>query len=67
MDNVQPGTGLTPNVASGKSWTSHASGRVEIAANNGHNQASPEETPNPTQAELSIRILKAESLKPWQC
>src|SRR5271169_136611 len=32
--------GLAPNAGSGKSGTSHACGRVEIAANNGHNRAS---------------------------
>src|SRR6476646_11785977 len=48
----QTGTGLTPKTASGKPgasarggarpWrTSHAGGRVEIAANNGHIRASP--------------------------
>src|SRR6266850_1262229 len=50
-------TELSPNTASGKSgssaadgarpWrTSHASGRVEIAANNGHIRASPQQSSN---------------------
>jgi acyl dehydratase len=37
---VPEGKGLAPNTGSGKSGTSYASGRVEIAANNGHNRAS---------------------------
>jgi acyl dehydratase len=37
---VPEGNGLPPNTGSGKSGTSHASGRVENAANNGHNRAS---------------------------
>ena len=37
---VPESKGLAPNTGSGKSGTSHASGRVEIAANNGHNRAS---------------------------
>src|SRR5882762_6857926 len=59
VNNLVPdGTGLAPKIASGKSevsagngtrlWrTSHAGGRVEIAANNGHIQASPQPIPNP--------------------
>ena len=37
---VPEGKGLAPNTGSGKPGTSYASGRVEIAANNGHNRAS---------------------------
>ena len=65
---VPDGTGLAPKIASGKSgvsagsgarlWrTSHAGGRVEIAANNGHNRASPQQIPIMT-------ILTFEDFKP---
>ena len=37
---VPESKGLAPNTGSGKSGASYASGRVEIAANNGHNRAS---------------------------
>ena len=37
---VPESKGLAPNTGSGKSETSYAGGRVEIAANNGHNRAS---------------------------
>src|SRR6266403_5890042 len=41
VSNLSPhGRGLAPNIASGKGRTSYAGGRVEIAANNGHNRAS---------------------------
>ena len=40
MSNLSPrGRGLAPNIVSGKSGTSYASGQVEIATNNGHNRA----------------------------